>query len=74
MNTPEVKLPRIAVTPDDAATVTGRTRARIFEGLKTGEITARKDGKAVVIEMVELERWVRSFPIRPSQKDPLTAA
>ena len=64
MDTPEAKLQRIAVTPDEAAIVTGRTRTRIFEALKNGEITGRKDGKAVVIEIAELERWVRSFPIR----------
>ena len=56
MDTPEAKLQRIAVTPDEAAIVTGRTRTRIFEALKNGEITGRKDGKAVVIEIAELER------------------
>ena len=64
MDIPEAKLARIAVTPDEAAIVTGRTRTRIFEALKNGEIIGRKDGKAVVIEVAELERWVRSFPIR----------
>jgi hypothetical protein len=67
MDAPEARLPRIAVTPDEAAIVTGRTRTRIFEALKNGEIAGRKDGKAVVIEISELERWVRSFPTRGRQ-------
>jgi hypothetical protein len=70
MDAPEARLPRIAVTPDEAAIVTGRTRTRIFEALKNGEIAGRKDGKAVVIEISELERWVRSFPTRGRQAMP----
>jgi excisionase family DNA binding protein len=70
MDAPEAKLPRIAVTPDEAAIVTGRTRTRIFEALKNGEIAGRKDGKAVVIEISELKRWVRSFPTRGRQAMP----
>jgi hypothetical protein len=64
MDNPEAVLPRIAVTPDEAAISTGRTRTRIFEALRSGELAGRKDGKAVVIEFEELQRWVRSFPIR----------
>jgi hypothetical protein len=73
METPEAKLPRIAVTPDEAAIVTGRTRTRIFEALKNGEITGRKDGKAVIIEIGELERWVRSFPTRGRKAESVAA-
>ena len=73
---PRDKAARIAVTPDEAAIITARTRTRIFEALKNGEIVGRKDGKAVVIEVAELERWVRSFPIRARdhKNAPLPAA
>ena len=52
----------IAYSPEDAATVTGRSRSRIFKAIKEKELTARKDGKATVLEADELRRWVRTFP------------
>ena len=52
----------IAYSPEDAATVTGRSRSRIFKAIKDKELTARKDGKATVLEADELRRWVRTFP------------
>jgi hypothetical protein len=55
---------RIAVTPDVAAEITGRTRTRIFQAIKAKELCGRKDGKALIIEIDELRRWVRSLPTR----------
>jgi excisionase family DNA binding protein len=52
----------IAYSPEDAATVTGRSRSRIFKAIKNKELTARKDGKATLLEADELRRWVRSLP------------
>ena len=52
----------IAYSPEDAATVTGRSRSRIFKAIKDKELTARKDGKATLLEADELRRWVRSLP------------
>ncbi len=34
----------------------------IFKAIKDKELTARKDGRATLIEMDELTRWVRSLP------------
>lgn len=53
----------IAVTPLGGAKLTGRTRTRIFGAIKAGELVARKDGKATLIEYAELQRWVRTFPL-----------
>jgi excisionase family DNA binding protein len=53
----------ISYTPEQAAAVTGRSRTRIFKAIKDGELTARKDGKATLLETDELRRWVRSMPI-----------
>lgn len=53
----------IAYQPAQAAIASGRTRTRIFGAIKSGELKARKDGKATVIEHEELMRWVRSFPV-----------
>jgi hypothetical protein len=53
----------IAYPPAQAAAVSGRTRTRIFAAIKNGELEARKDGKATLIEHIELMRWVRTFPV-----------
>jgi uncharacterized membrane-anchored protein len=50
--------------PDEAAEATGFSRTRIFSAIRDGELTARKDGKATVIEIAEIVRWVRSLPTR----------
>jgi hypothetical protein len=56
-----IQLP-IAYTPEQAAAATGRSRSRIFKAIKDKELTARKDGKATILEDNELRRWVRTFP------------
>ncbi|HUZ32650.1 MAG TPA: helix-turn-helix domain-containing protein [Xanthobacteraceae bacterium] len=55
---------RISMTPKQAADATGLSRTRIFNAIRDGELTARKDGKATVIETIELLRWVRSMATR----------
>ena len=52
----------ISYTPGQAAAATGRSRSRIFKAIKNEELTARKDGKATLLEADELRRWVRSLP------------
>ena len=62
---PAPPLSAIAYSPEDAATVTGRSRSRIFKAIKDKELTARKDGKATVLEADELRRWVNLSHCRP---------
>jgi excisionase family DNA binding protein len=57
-------VPRLSLTPDEAAESTGFSRTRIFQAIRDEELTARKDGKATVIETDELLRWLRSLPTR----------
>jgi excisionase family DNA binding protein len=57
-------IPRLALTPDEAAACTGFSRSRIYEALASGALTARKNGKATVIELVELQRWLSTLPTR----------
>jgi excisionase family DNA binding protein len=57
-------LPRLSLTPEEAAESTGFSRTRIFQAIRDEELTARKDGKATVIEISELLRWLRSLPTR----------
>jgi len=52
----------ISCTPEQAVVLTGRSRTRIFKAIKEKELTARKDGKATLLEVEELRRWVRTFP------------
>jgi len=64
-------IPRISLTPLEAAVATGFSRDRIFRALRKEELTARKTGKSVVIEVAELTRWVKSLPTHGRQ--PATA-
>jgi excisionase family DNA binding protein len=57
-------LPRFSLTPDEAAESTGFSRTRIFQAIRDEELTAVKNGKATVIEIAELLRWLRSLPTR----------
>jgi excisionase family DNA binding protein len=66
--------PRIALTPDEASESTGLSRSRIFEAIKEQRLTARNDGKATVIEVDELMRFVRSLPPRGRQPEGNQAA
>jgi len=67
-------LPRLSLTPDEAAESTGFSRTRIFQAIRDQELTARKDGKSTVIETDELLRWLRSLPTRGRQAEPAAAA
>jgi len=53
---------QISYSPVEAALATGRSRSRIFKAIKDRELTARKDGRATVLEAEELRRWVQSMP------------
>jgi excisionase family DNA binding protein len=57
-------VPRLGLTPAEAAESAGVSRTKIFEAIRDGTLTARKAGKSTVIEPSELQRWVRSLPVR----------
>jgi excisionase family DNA binding protein len=60
--------PPIAYAPEDAAAATGVSRTRIFEAIRDGELTARKAGRATIIEFDDLAAWVRSLPVKGKAK------
>jgi excisionase family DNA binding protein len=62
-------IPRLGLSPDEAATAAGVSRTRIFEAIRDGTLTARKAGKNTIIEPDELQRWVRSLPTRGRAPD-----
>ena len=68
------QIPRIAMKPNEAAEATGFSRTRIFNAIRDGEITAHKDGKATIIEVAEIVRWVRSLPTRGRPPDAANSA
>lgn len=57
-------VPVLSVKIEDAPRVTGQSRTRIYEAVRDGRITARKDGKQTLIEIDELRRYLRSLPTR----------
>ena len=52
----------LAYPPTIAAKVAGRSRTRIYSAIRDKELTARKDGKATLIERAELARWLKTLP------------
>jgi excisionase family DNA binding protein len=67
-------VPRLGLSPDEAAISAGVSRTKIFEAIRDGALTARKSGKATVIEPDELRRWIRSLPTRGRTPDTPDAA
>ena len=57
-------LPIISYSVEDAGNAVGLSRTRIFEAIKSGELEARKAGRATIIEADELRRWIKSMPVR----------
>jgi excisionase family DNA binding protein len=67
-------IPRLGLSPDEAAISAGVSRTKIFEAIRDGALTARKSGKATIIEPAELQRWVRSLPVRGRAPETPSAA
>jgi hypothetical protein len=61
---PPTVLEPLAVAIEQAPLVAGVTRTRIFDAITKNQLTARKAGKATIIELSELRRWIRSLPTR----------
>jgi excisionase family DNA binding protein len=57
-------IPRLGLNPDEAAASAGVSRSKIFEAIRDGALTARKSGKATIIEPTEIQRWIRALPTR----------
>jgi len=52
----------LAVTIDNAARLSGRNRRRIYEAIRTGDLLARKDGRATLILVADLDAWLHKLP------------
>ena len=60
----------LAYPPAQAAKVTGRSHTRIKKAIREKELTARKDGRATLIERAELQRWLGTLPTIGRKPDP----
>jgi hypothetical protein len=47
---------------DAAEEVTGRSKQRLRRAIKDGELSAKRDGRRLLIEPGELRRWIQSLP------------
>lgn len=57
----------LAYPVEEAGDAVGVSRTRIFEAIRNKELTARKAGRATIIETPELQRWLRSLPTRGAE-------
>ena len=71
---PTAAIEPLALPVDDAAAACGIARTRIYEAISNKELTARKSGRATIVEVVELRRWIRSLPTRGRSPDPAALA
>jgi excisionase family DNA binding protein len=60
---------RLSFTPDKAAENVGVSRTRIFQAIRDQDLTARKAGRATIIEAEELMRWLQSLPTKGRQPE-----
>lgn len=52
----------IAVTIPEAVKVTGLSRSRLYEALRSGDLSARKAGRRTLIPFADLEAYLASLP------------
>lgn len=63
--TPERVTP-LAYTIKDAVKMTGMSRTRLYEELKSGRLTAKKAGRATLIPHESLQAWLNNLGNYPS--------
>jgi hypothetical protein len=59
-----IALEPVALPIETVPQATGLARTRVFEAVANNELTARKHGKATIVEVSELRRWISTFPTR----------
>ena len=60
-------LPVLSVGIEDAPKILGGvSRTRIFQAVQNNEITIRKNGRSSIVEVAELERWLKTLPTKGS--------
>ena len=70
-STGSVLAPPLAYPIEDAPAVTGIPRTKIFEAVRTKQLTVRKIGRTTIVEHPELVRYVTSLPCKGRGGDPV---
>jgi hypothetical protein len=55
-------LPALAYPIENVPEVAGIPRTKVFEAVRTKQLTARKVGRSTIIEHPELVRYIKSLP------------
>ena len=63
----------LAYAIEDVPAVAGVARRRVFEAIRAEQLTARKAGRATIIEAAELRRWIASLPSKGRRPEPVAA-
>ena len=58
------ELPRFSYSLDEAAIVTGLSRTRLFQAVRDGRLTVRKDGKSTLVLAEDLSAYLKSLPVK----------
>lgn len=64
---------KLALSPAEAAVAIGLGRSKLYELLKTGQITAKKSGARTIITVAELQRFVAALPTKHIARDNFNA-
>ena len=64
---------KLALSPAEAAVAIGLGRSKLYELLKTGQITAKKSGARTIITVAELQRFVAALPTKHIVRDKFNA-
>jgi excisionase family DNA binding protein len=55
-------VPKLAFSPEEAATAAGIGRTAIFEAIKNKKLLARKNGRRTLIAADDLAAWIKNLP------------
>jgi excisionase family DNA binding protein len=59
---------QLAYTVKDAARMTGMSRTRLYEELKSGRLVAKKVGRSTLIPHESIEAWLKNLETYPASK------
>ena len=55
---------KLALSPEQAATLTGMCRSNVFKAIREGKLSARKLGRRTLILQSDLQKFLESLPVR----------
>jgi excisionase family DNA binding protein len=62
MTKPNDAIPRLTLTPDEAAASTGISRSRIYRDIAAGKLIAHGEGRLNLIRITDLEAYILAMP------------